>query len=263
MHDASRKGLHPVDEIEPAFEFIPGDDRVPLLFLCDHASNALPRAYGDLGLPPQQLTRHIAWDIGAADLTRRLAAEFGAPAFLGAWSRLLIDLNRGPDDPTIVMRISDGAAIPGNAKADAAEFARRIAHYHAPYHAAIKAAIDARVDAGLAPALISMHSFTPAWKSVPRPWHVGILWDRDDRIAKPLIRAFEAEPGIVVGDNEPYHGALEGDTLWTHGTARGLPHVLIEIRNDQLADEAGIAAMTQLVSRALRRAMDEAGLATA
>ena len=236
-------------DMEPSFEFVPGAPEATLIFLCDHASNALPRAYGDL-----------AWDIGAGALTRRLAARFGAPAFLGSWSRLLIDLNRGPDDPTLVMKLSDGAIVPGNARADAAELAHRVARYHAPYHAAIKAAIDDRAARGIAPALVSMHSFTPAWKGVPRPWHVGVLWDRDERLAKPLIAAFEAEPGLVVGDNEPYDGALEGDTLWTHGTSRGLPHALIEIRQDLIADEAGVARMAGLVDAVLRRALQAGSL---
>lgn len=222
--------------------------------MCDHASNAVPPGYGTLGLPEAEFKRHIASDIGAGDLTLALAAEFEAPALLGIWSRLLIDLNRGPDDPTLVMKISDGALIPGNARADAAEIAHRIATYHAPYHAAIEAEIVASMAAGFRPALVSMHSFTPVWRGDPRPWEIGILWDRDDRLAKPLIAAFEAA-GLVTGDNEPYDGALEGDTLWTHATSRGLPNVLIEVRQDLIADAAGVARMTPIVASALRTAL--------
>lgn len=246
---------------DAAFEHIQGPASAPLIFLCDHASNALPPAYGDLGLPAAEFQRHIAYDIGAAQVTRALAALFGAPAFLGVWSRLLIDLNRGPDDPTLVMKISDGALVPGNVAADAAEVASRVARYHAPYHAAITAAIDAAMAEGVQPALVGLHSFTPAWKTVPRPWHVGVLWDRDARLAGPLLDAFRAEPGMTVGDNEPYHGALEGDTMWTHGTERGLPHCLVELRQDLVADGVGIANMTAMVARALRRALAQAGLA--
>lgn len=249
----------PTDAAE--FETIAGRADSGLIFLCDHASNAVPPAYGDLGLPPAEFARHIASDIGAAAVTRGLAQEFGAPAFLGGWSRLLIDLNRGPDDPTLVMKISDGALVPGNARADSAEVAARVARYHAPYHAAIRARIDAALAQGIAPSLVSMHSFTPAWKGVARPWHVGVLWDRDARLAKPLIEAFEAEGDLTVGDNEPYDGALEGDTLWTHGTMRDLPHALIELRQDLVADAGGIARMGAIVSRALRRALGQAGLA--
>jgi predicted N-formylglutamate amidohydrolase len=214
---------------EPGFEYIPG--AAPLLLLCDHASNALPAAYGTLGLEPRQFETHIAYDIGAAPVTRALAAAYGAPALLGRWSRLLIDLNRGADDPTLVMKLSDGSLIPGNASADAAEVQKRIRDFHAPYHAAITREID-RLGA---PVLLSFHSFTPAWKGHPRPWDVGVLWDQDGGLARPLIARL-AEAGFTVGDNEPYSGALEGDTLNVHGTRRGLPHVLIEMRQDLIAD---------------------------
>jgi predicted N-formylglutamate amidohydrolase len=225
---------------ENAFETVVGDGKSPLLLLCDHASNALPE--GRLGLDERLLATHIAHDIGAAAVTRALAAAYGAPAFLGAWSRLLIDLNRGADDPTLVMKLSDGSIIPGNVfgnrEADGAEVARRIAAFHAPYHAAIAAELD-RIGPGAV--LISMHSFTPSWKGHPRPWEVGILYDRDMRLAAPLMARL-AEAGFIVGDNEPYSGALEGDTLNIHGTRRGLPHVLIEIRQDLIADQAGAEA---------------------
>jgi predicted N-formylglutamate amidohydrolase len=209
---------------ENAFEAISGGS--PILFLCDHASSALPP--GGLGLDPVLLSTHIAYDIGAASVTRALAAAYDAPALLGGWSRLLIDLNRGADDPTLVMKLSDGSVIPGNRDADAAEVARRIHAFHAPYHAAIDAELD-RI--GPDAVLFSMHSFTPAWKGHPRPWDVGVLYDRDVRLAAPLMTRL-AEAGFTVGDNEPYTGALEGDTLWRHGTMRGLPHVLIEMRQD-------------------------------
>ena len=216
---------------ENAFEAIPGAPGSRLLLLCDHASNALPA--GGLGLDPALLATHIAHDIGAAVVTRTLAAAYGAPAFLGAWSRLLIDLNRGADDPTIVMKLSDGSIIPGNAAADAAEVARRIAGFHTPYHAAIAAALNGMASDAV---VISIHSFTPAWKGRPRPWEVGVLYDRDRRLADPLMRRL-SEAGFTVGDNEPYSGALEGDTLYQHGTLRGLPHALIEIRQDLIASD--------------------------
>ena len=216
---------------ENAFEAIAGSAQTPLLLLCDHASNAVPSRSGALGLASDLFATHIAHDIGAAAVTRALAAAYGAPALLGAWSRLLIDLNRGADDPTLVMKLSDGSIIPGNRDADAAEIARRIAAYHAPYHAAITAELD-RI--GEAAVILSLHSFTPRWKTVPRAWEVGILYDRDARLAVPLMARL-AQAGLVVGDNEPYTGALEGDTLNVHGTRRGLPHVLIEMRQDLIA----------------------------
>jgi predicted N-formylglutamate amidohydrolase len=205
----------------------------PLLFLCDHASNALPPEYGHLGLVRTLFDTHIAYDIGAAFVTRALAEAYGAPALLGGVSRLLIDLNRGGDDPTLVMKLSDGSIIPGNRMADAAEIAQRLTRFHAPYHAAIAHEIARMGDAAI---LISIHSFTPAWKGVKRPWEMGVLYGRDARLARPLMKHLAAV-GFVVGDNEPYAGALEGDTLDTHGTKTGHANVLIEIRQDFL-DEA-------------------------
>ena len=219
---------------ENAFEAIKGT-KSGLLLLCDHASNALPPGMGSLGLDPALFQTHIAYDIGAAQVTRALAAAWDAPALLGRWSRLLIDLNRGADDPTIVMKLSDGSIIPANRNADAAEVGRRIAAYHAPYHAAIAAELDRMgQESNKHAVVISVHSFTPSWKNVPRKWEVGVLYDRDERLAKPLMARLE-QAGFAVGDNEPYTGALEGDTLNQHGTRRGLPHVLIEIRQDLIA----------------------------
>jgi predicted N-formylglutamate amidohydrolase len=230
----------------------------PLLFLCDHASSALPPAYGTLGLTPALFATHIAADIGAAEVTRTLAAAFGAPAVLARWSRLLIDLNRGEDDPTLVMKLSDGSIIPGNARTNDAETKNRIESFHAPYHAAIAAEIAALRAAGTVPVIVSMHSFTPVWKGVPRPWEIGILWDRDGRLAKPLLTEF-ARAGFAVGDNEPYDGELEGDCLYRHGTMLGLPHVLIEMRQDLIADAAAARAFADRIKPALDRALAAMG----
>lgn len=202
----------------------------PLLFLCDHASNRLPPEYDGLGLAKCLFETHIAYDIGAASVTRALAEAYGAAALLGGVSRLLIDLNRGADDPTLVMRLSDGSIIPGNRGAGPDEVANRLARFHAPYHAAIAGEM-ARI--GKDAILISIHSFTPAWKGVKRPWEIGVLYGRDARLARPLMRQLTAA-GFVVGDNEPYTGALEGDTLDIHGTKTGHANVLIEIRQDFL-----------------------------
>ncbi len=225
-----------------------------LLFLCDHAAKALPPAYGTLGLEAGLFATHIASDIGAADVTRALSDAFGAPAILARWSRLLIDLNRGEDDPTLVMKLSDGSIIPGNARIDAAEIARRIAAFHAPYHAAIAAALDAMQ----VPVLVSIHSFTPVWKGWQRPWEIGVLWDRDGRLARPLI-AECTRAGFVVGDNEPYDGELENDCLYRHGTMRGLPHVLIEIRQDLVATPEAARAFAARLAPILERALAAMG----
>lgn len=236
---------------ENAFEAIAGSG--PLLLLCDHASNALPPGLGTLGLPPELLDTHIAHDIGAAAVTRALAAAWGAPALLGRWSRLLVDLNRGADDPTIVMKLSDGSIIPGNRDAGPDAMARRIALYHAPYHAAIAAELD-RIGPGAV--IVSIHSFTPRWKAVPRIWEVGILYDADIRLAHPLMARLRAA-GFTVGDNEPYSGALENDTLNVHGTRRGLPHVLVELRQDLIADGAQAQAFAARLKPLLDAALDD------
>ncbi|MFD1703151.1 N-formylglutamate amidohydrolase [Methylopila henanensis] len=216
-------------------EIFEGRPGARLLLLCDHASNRVPPELGDLGLPASEFERHIAYDIGMRGVTLALAEMLEVPAVLSTTSRLVVDPNRGEDDPTLVMRLSDGAVVPGNARADAVEIRRRVERYHRPYHDAITRRLDALVDAGQTPVLIAMHSFTPAWKGYPRPWHVGLLWDRDDRLAKPLLAALEAEGDLVVGDNEPYDGALAGDTMNSHGTRRGFPHVLVELRQDLVA----------------------------
>jgi predicted N-formylglutamate amidohydrolase len=218
----------------------------PLLFVCDHASNALPQRYGTLGLEEGAFAAHIASDIGAATVTRALAPAYGAPAVLGRWSRLLIDLNRGADDPTLVMKLSDGRIIPGNRHADEAEIEYRLREFHAPYHAAIAAELDAALAQNIVPVIVSMHSFTPVWKGFRRPWEVGVLWDKDSRLARPLLAAL-TRAGFNAGDNEPYDGELEGDCLNIHATKRGLPHVLIEIRQDLIAsDEAAVAFAARL-----------------
>jgi predicted N-formylglutamate amidohydrolase len=212
-----------------------------IVFLCDHASNAVPEELESLGLSSTDFATHIAYDIGAANLTRALADRFGAPAILARWSRLVVDLNRGTDDPTVVMKLSDGRIIPGNRALDRAGTAERIAAYHAPYHDAVAARISSMRAGGVVPVLVSMHSFTPVWRGKTRPWHAGILWDRDGRLAKPLMARLQQEGDVIVGDNEPYSGALENDCLYRHGTMNGLAHVLIEMRQDLLADDIAIA----------------------
>jgi predicted N-formylglutamate amidohydrolase len=243
---------------EAAYEEWNGGKAARLLFLCDHASNKVPESLGDLGLTPSEFARHIAYDIGAAPLTKRLATRFDAPAILGRWSRLVVDLNRGADDPTVVMRLSDGRIVPGNRDIDDSGIRERIARYHAPYHRAIALRIAQAREQGLVPVLISMHSFTPVWRGVARPWELGVLWDTDERLAHPLLARF-CEAGFVTGDNEPYTGALEHDCLYRHGTLNGLPHVLIETRQDLIADDAGVARMAERIGACLSGALSEMG----
>ncbi len=232
----------------------------PFLIVCDHASNALPAEFGTLGLPPSEFARHIAWDPGAAALVEALAARLAAPAMLSCFSRLLIDPNRGTDDPTLVMRLSDGTIIPGNRHLTEADIADRIARFHDPYHRAIEQAIEHALALGIAPALLSIHTFTPVWRGEPRPWHAGILWDRDERLARIFLDGLRADPDLVVGDNEPYHGRLENDCMHRHGTSRGLAHVLIEVRNDLLATPDGVQAWCDRIGGILEEALSDAGV---
>ena len=242
-----------------AYELHNGGAANAVIFLCDHGSNKVPAELGTLGLQAAAFEAHIAYDIGAASLTRVLAERFAAPAFLARWSRLVVDLNRGADDPTVVMKLSDGRIIPGNRDLDSSGIADRIARYHAPYHEAIAARIADAGAAGVIPILISMHSFTPIWRGKPRPWHIGVLWDKDGRLAKPLLARLQREPDIVAGDNEPYTGALENDCLYRHGTMNGLPHVLVEVRQDLIADEDGVARWATRLEHILREAIDRMG----
>lgn len=225
LTQTSQKPFQPVEAINGRLES-------GLLLLCDHASNSLPEDYGYLGLDPAQFQRHIAYDIGAAAVTRELARLFEAPALLTCFSRLLIDPNRGSDDPTLVMQLSDGAIIPGNARIEPSEITRRTDLYWRPYREATKELIDRMIAQGPIPAIIGIHSFTPVWKERPRPWEIGILWDSDPRLAKPCLELLRQSTDLTVGDNEPYDGALEGDTMHEHGTKRGLAHMLIELRQD-------------------------------
>jgi len=217
---------------EKPYRTIEGDVSLGLLILCDHAENRIPQAYGTLGLRPEDLHRHIAYDLGAEGVASGLAESLGAPAVLSRFSRLLIDPNRGLDDPTLIMQISDGLVVPGNVGLSTAETEDRIERLYQPYHAAIDRAIEAGIAAGKPPAILSVHSFTQAWKGVPRPWAAGILWDKDPRLALPLLDGLRAIPGAEVGDNVPYSGQLKGDTLYRHGTSRGLAHALVEVRQD-------------------------------
>ena len=220
-------------------EHLAGNPACPLLFLCDHASNALPPEYGTLGLPAAELKRHIAWDIGAADVTRSLAAHFAAPASLTAFSRLLIDPNRGGHDPTLVMPLSHGAIIPGNRHLDVAEIGNRRSRFWKPYRDAVSQHIDRTLASGIVPAIVSIHSFTHIWRGRMRPWQIGLLWDSDPRLAKLLYEELTRDGELRVGDNEPYDGALTGDTMYEHGTCRGLAHVLIEVRQDLIDSPGG------------------------
>lgn len=236
-----------------SYRIVSGRADAGLVLLCDHAENTFPSEYGTLGLPPAELERHIAYDIGAAGVVEGLAAALDVPAVLTRFSRLLIDPNRGADDPTLIMRLSDGAIIPGNRHLDAAERARRTERYYDPYHDAVDGLIDQCRTYHARPVLLSIHSFTEVWRGEIRPWQAGVLWDSDRRLAGPLIDELLAEGDLLVGDNEPYSGKLQGDTMWRHGTMRDLPHALIEVRQDLIRDAAGQAQWAARIARVMRR----------
>lgn len=222
------------------FEIIEGDRSLGMVLIADHARRALPEEYGDLGLPPAEFQRHIAYDIGVEAVTRRLAALTGAPAVIAGFSRLLIDPNRGEDDPTLIRQLYDGTVVPGNYPMAPEERERRLDRFYRPYHDAVGAMIASVAKAsGAAPFIFSVHSFTPVMQGRVRPWHAGVLWDLDDRVARPLIDMLAEDPLVVVGDNEPYDGALRGDTMYSHAIVNGFAHALLEIRQDLIADDAG------------------------
>ena len=234
------------DALFSPFEIIEGDRTGGLMLVADHAGRALPDEYGDLGLPVSEFERHIAYDIGVETLTRSLAAALDAPAVMARFSRLLIDANRGEDDPTLIRQLYDGTVIPANYPMSEAERQRRLERYWRPYHDAVGAMVASVAErSGAAPFLFSVHSFTPTMQGRLRPWHVGVLWDRDDRAVRPLIDLLAADPALVVGDNEPYDGALRGDTMFRHAIVNGYAHVLIEVRQDLIATPEGVEAWTQ------------------
>jgi len=234
----------PVETINP--DAPPG-----LLVIVDHASNALPPGYGTLGLDPAEFERHIAYDIGTAGLARALAGRLNATTLLGGFSRLLIDPNRGEDDPTLVMQISDGAIVPGNRGIDRAERERRLDTCYRPYHAAI----EAQITRAIRPAVLSIHSFTPRLRGrPPRPWHVGALWGPDAASGERLLDILGQDPALCVAANEPYLGGSPGETLDQHVYHRDLPNILVEIRNDLIADEAGQIEWADRLAPAIREA---------
>jgi len=243
---------NPNDPDQQPFRWHNPGGQAPVLILCDHASPAVPTAYAGLGLPPDQFTRHIAYDIGAADVVEGLADLLDAPAVLAGFSRLLIDANRGEDDPTLIMLLSDGAVIPANRSVCAVEREKRLARYYRPYHDAITAKLADFKARNIVPLILSIHSFTPAWKGKERPWHAGILWDKDPRVAHRLLAALREDPALIVGDNQPYSGELENDTMYRHASMAGLPHGLIEIRQDLIASAKGQQAWASRLARIIQ-----------
>ncbi|MEP2715518.1 N-formylglutamate amidohydrolase [Pseudophaeobacter sp.] len=234
--------------------FIKGADRPGRwLITCDHATNVVPPFVGggDLGLPAADMQRHIAYDPGAYAVSTLLGEMLDAPVVASNFSRLVIDPNRGEDDPTLLMQLYDGTIIPANRQADIAERKSRLDRCYRPYHAAL-AELAARPDT----ILISVHSFTPQLRGrAPRPWEIGILYPEDEGFSPHLIKVLQQPGDLCVGINEPYTGYLPGDAIDTHGTKMGRPNSLIELRNDLIADTAGQRLWAQRLAEVLPQAL--------
>ena len=224
--------------------------RASALVVCDHASRAFPRALDRLGLPELPSWQHIAWDIGAGELARGLAHALDAPAVLAGYSRLVVDCNRSPDDEEAFRKESDGWTVPGNQHLSEDDRRVRLASFFDPYHECIEAMLGGFRGRNVLPLLVAVHSFSPALAGNTRPWHAGVLWDRDEANAQRLLEGLRAQQGLVIGDNEPYSGRHPANyTIDHHAKAHGLPHVCIEVRQDLLSSPAGIERWVRLLAR--------------
>lgn len=241
---------NPAGDPQP-FDRVDATTDAAVLVVCDHASAVVPDRYGSLGLDAQTLSAHVAWDIGAAQVARLLAGHLGCGAVLAGISRLVIDCNRQPGDPSSIPARTCDVIVPGNAQVDDAEAEFRAESWFWPYHREIGTQLSRLLRHGPVPAMVSVHSFTPTMGGFQRPWHVGVLWNRDGRMALPVIDALRQVPGVCVGDNQPYSGREINYTLDTHAGAAGLPHVSFEIRQDLVADDQGCREWAELLARVL------------
>lgn len=247
---------------DPApFRFIDRRGVSTRVVVADHAGVAVPASLQRLGLEPVIFQQHIAVDLGSRELATVLAEQLGASLVLANYSRLVVDLNRHLDDPTAFIPESDGVLIPGNQNLCMAQKERRAAAIYHPYHRAIDDLIDGFMAPGHIPVIVSVHSFTPVLGRRRRPWHVGVLWDKDARIARPLLARLRQHPELIVGANEPYSGRHPADyTVDHHGEARGAANVALELRQDLLNDPAGIARWGALLAEALTEILDDDAL---
>ena len=250
--------LGPADP--PPFLYIDRRASSRRLVVADHAGAAVPACLQGLGLDKDIFRQHVAVDIGSRSVAELLANLLGASLILANYSRLVVDLNRHLDDPTAFIPVSDGVSIPGNQDLGATQKQRRADAIYHPYHSAIDNLIDGFLEQGCAPVIISMHSFTPVLARRTRPWHIGVLWDKDPRIAHPLLARLRQDPELIVGDNEPYSGRHPADyTVDHHGEGRGVANVSLEVRQDLLNDKAGVERWARLLSEALTEILlDEA-----
>ena len=235
----------------PFVEAMPGVGR-PVLLLCDHAGLLIPDAVGELGVSQANLMRHIGWDIGASAVTRQLAERLGAAALFNHVSRLVIDVNRRPRTATSIPAISDGCVVPGNQQLSDIAVDRRISDYFLPYHRAIAHAIARFRRQGQIPVIIAVHSFTPHLDGNDRPWQAGVLWRGDRRLAGPVLDMLNRQSDLIVGDNQPYSGQREfGFTVTFHAQRTRVPHIMFEIRQDEIDEPAGVARYARLLGDCL------------
>lgn len=236
------------------------DARMGIILLCDHATNHVPAAYDSLGLESHHFEDHIAYDIGAEAVTRKICDMMGAPAVLGPVSRLLIDCNRGEDHATLVPPESDGIPIPANRDLSLAAIKSRMDTYYHPFHEACDSLVFDHVEAGMVPLVVAIHSFTPTMNGEDRAWHVGFLWNEDPRLAQAMIGLMERETDLVVGDNMPYSGRDLYYTMQRHGADHGLPQTTLEIRQDLVDDDDKATQWAALIADCLDECMTRADL---
>ncbi|HTO82050.1 MAG TPA: N-formylglutamate amidohydrolase [Methylomirabilota bacterium] len=240
-----------VDE-PPAFVVENEDGASPFFLTCDHAGKLIPRRLGTLGLPAAERERHIAWDIGAGAVSRLLAQRLGATLVTQTYSRLVVDCNRAAGVPSSIVTLSELTEIPANRGLSPDDVALRFREIFDPYHNRIAALLDRRKQQSRPTILVAMHSFTPVFKGVARPWHIGILYHRDRRLAEIMLDLMRREPDLQVGDNQPYTvGDLTDYTVPVHGERRGIPHVEIEMRQDLITDPAGQEDWAERLARVL------------
>ena len=233
----------------------------PVLLVADHASPFFPASMNQLGLADWVLERHVAWDIGSDKLAKFLADELDAPLVLAGFSRLIVDPNRKIEDSSAFVEISDGIAIPGNMDLSDEQKALRVESFFKPYHDRITQRLEHFAANGVVPAMIAVHTCSPVFDRIVRPWHIGIMWDKDPRIPLPLIRHFENQDEICVGDNEPYSGRHPNDfTIDHHAEPAGLPHVGFEVRQDLVNTEQGAREWAGILARGLESILSDKNL---
>lgn len=241
------------DDEPPVFETLCEAGVSPFFLTCDHAGRRIPRGLGTLGLNEPDLSRHIAWDIGAAGVTRFLAQDLDAFAILQTYSRLVIDCNRPLEAHDLIPTVSENTEIAANRALPPAVRQARIDTFFRPYHERIVQELDRREREAKPSILVAVHSFTPVFRGVQRPWHVGILFNRDARLARHMLTALASRGDLVVGENEPYAvGDASDYTIPVHGERRGLAHVEIEVRQDLIADEPGQRRWAKLLAGVCR-----------